>query len=233
MVQTWILRSDMAPLEALRSGADASTCGQCPLRPWLATAADRTDPLPSPPTNGKRKRKPAKRARCYVNVGNAPTSIYKAFARGSYPTAPEGYLASIGRPVRLGAYGDPSMVPFDVWTRLLEGVTSYTGYTHQWREPWYDARMGTLTMASADTATLASDAWELYHRTFRVRPVDPSHPDHALRPGEIACPASDEAGKRSTCATCRLCSGARSDTDPRRSVAIIAHDPVSRLRVVQ
>ena len=33
MVQSWILREDMHPVEALKTGADASICGQCPHRP--------------------------------------------------------------------------------------------------------------------------------------------------------------------------------------------------------
>ena len=31
-MQTWILRSDMNPLEAIHTGHDASICGDCPLR---------------------------------------------------------------------------------------------------------------------------------------------------------------------------------------------------------
>jgi hypothetical protein len=39
MVQTWILRADSSPQEAQRTGADASVCGDCPLRPLLARAS--------------------------------------------------------------------------------------------------------------------------------------------------------------------------------------------------
>ena len=35
MVQTWILREDMAPHVAQRTGQDASVCGDCPLRPIM------------------------------------------------------------------------------------------------------------------------------------------------------------------------------------------------------
>jgi hypothetical protein len=44
----------------------------------------------------------------------------------------------------------------------------------------------------------------------------------ALLPREIPCPASEESGKRTTCAQCRLCSGAR-DNDVRKDIAIIVH----------
>ena len=42
MVQSWILREDMHPLEAVKTGADSSICGSCPLRPWLAEHRRRT-----------------------------------------------------------------------------------------------------------------------------------------------------------------------------------------------
>jgi hypothetical protein len=32
MLQTWILRRDVAPFAAIHNGADASICGDCPLR---------------------------------------------------------------------------------------------------------------------------------------------------------------------------------------------------------
>lgn len=36
MVQTFIIRSDVAPVEALATGADVSICGDCEHRPILA-----------------------------------------------------------------------------------------------------------------------------------------------------------------------------------------------------
>ena len=38
MVQTYILRRDMRPIEAVTSGADAAICGSCPFRPSVARA---------------------------------------------------------------------------------------------------------------------------------------------------------------------------------------------------
>jgi len=37
MVQTFIIRSDMSPMEALRNGSDVSICGTC-ANPWRALA---------------------------------------------------------------------------------------------------------------------------------------------------------------------------------------------------
>jgi hypothetical protein len=49
MVQVWILRSDIDPIEAFKSRADYSICGNCPQR-WSLGGA------------------------CYVNIGQAPSS---------------------------------------------------------------------------------------------------------------------------------------------------------------
>ena len=51
IVQTFIIRSDVAPVDALNTGADESICGQCAHRPYLIKTGASTD------------------APCYVNVG--------------------------------------------------------------------------------------------------------------------------------------------------------------------
>ena len=45
MVQTFILARDVHPLEALRSGEDASICGQCEHRPALVRAGNGNAPV--------------------------------------------------------------------------------------------------------------------------------------------------------------------------------------------
>lgn len=190
MVQTWILRDDMAPLDALKSGADASICGGCRHRP------DR---------NGKRS--------CYVNVGQAPTSVYRALQRGRYPAPPASSFPALfaGRVVRLGAYGDPAAVPLAVWQLVTRDAAGHTGYTHQWKS----ARLRDVTalcQASVDTPAEADKADALRLAYFRVKAAHES-----ARPGEVVCPASAEAGKVTTCAECRMCDG----TDKR--IVINAH----------
>ena len=61
MVQTFIMRRDIAPHIALKSGDDSSVCGDCPLRP-----------IYKGPT------------RCYVRVYQAPLSVWNAYHRGRY-----------------------------------------------------------------------------------------------------------------------------------------------------
>ena len=91
MVQTWILREDVSPLDAIASKEDASICGACFHR-----------------GNASRKRT------CYVDVGKAPQGIWKAYHRGSYVDLSDdaetiAFLMR-GRIVRMGAYGDPAMI---------------------------------------------------------------------------------------------------------------------------
>lgn len=176
LIQTWILRADMLPTEAVASGADASICGDCRHR------GDGT----------------GKGRSCYVSVFQAPQNIWRTWQRGRYSErAPRGL--GKGRKVRIGSYGDPAAVPVSVWLALLDGCDRVqTGYTHQWRRA---PELAPFCMASVDSLDEAAQARALGFRTFRVSAhVDPQR-------DEILCPASEEAGKRTTCASCGLCAG--------------------------
>ena len=82
---------------------------------------------------------------CYVNIGQAPLGIYRAFERGNYPDYSndgEAIAAALGgRSVRMGAYGDPAAIPVTVWESLLIAADGWTGYTHQSRHPNFDAAL--------------------------------------------------------------------------------------------
>lgn len=192
MVQTWIMRSDVGPVSAARAGLDESICGQCPHRGKFEKTR-----------RGKLRRIKGTRA-CYVNLGNAPTGIFKTFAAGKYDDRSadlsSAAAAVAGLLVRLGAYGDPAAIPFEVWERLLSLAAGHTGYTHQWRS---FPRFKKWCMASADSASDRLLAKALGWRTFRVS--NPRTYDKA--PGEVLCGASKEAGKKTTCAACMACGG--------------------------
>jgi hypothetical protein len=209
MLQTYILRSDTDPNNAVRMGADASICGDCPHRGHLARRDDGSL------RNAGRT--------CYVNVGQGPLGVYRAYTRGRYadiggntlqPDALEQLGA--GRIVRLGTYGDPAAVPAEVWHALTARSAGRTGYTHQWRKP-FARGLRSLCMASADSEADASLAHAMGWRTFRV--VMPG--DLARMPVEAVCPASAEAGKKLTCTQCLACGG--SATGRRGSIVIAAH----------
>lgn len=196
MVQTYILRDDMAPVEAIKSGADSAICGGCTHR----GQHDKSGLLIS----GTRT--------CYVVIGQGPTGVWKGLQADQYPTVDAKGLFA-GRFVRLGTYGDPAAIPFAVWSDLLEGTTGHNGYTHQWRD--CDSRFASLCMASADDEQDRRDANALGYRTFRVRP------DLSKLKGEFVCPASEEAGKKLTCVQCKACGGTSSKA--RADVAITLH----------
>ena len=208
MLQTYIIRSDVEPTAAIKSGADASICGDCRHRG----------------VKGKERT-------CYVNVGQGPLGVYRAYKRGRYPvainfasmlfapmashpTAIENGTPCVGKGkiVRLGTYGDPAAVPSHVWQSLIRHAKGHTGYTHQWRKT---PSLKGLCMASVDTVNEAREAQALGWRTFRVAMSDVGKQD-----GESLCPASAEAGKKLTCAQCLACGGA----DGRKgSIYIPAH----------
>lgn len=179
MVQTFIIRADIAPVEAIKAGADVSICGNCKHRPLLGGT-------------------------CYVNVGQSVQSVYSAWMRGAYPMIDPKQAASLiaERYVRIGAYGDPAAIPSEHWQALLVLAAGHTGYTHQWRLPLAQSLRG-LVMASADSASERDVARSMGWRTFRVRSAEES-----LGEREIVCPASDEGGKRKQCINCRACDGA-------------------------
>ncbi len=199
MVQTYIIRADVNPAEALKSGQDASVCGDCKHRPINGGA-------------------------CYVNVGQGPNSVFKTLQRGRYPLAQDlEAIAAIGagRMVRLGTYGDPAAVPAFVWQSLVSRATGHTGYTHQWQSARFPAghlqAIGALCMASADTELERAAALALGLRTFRVRTADAP-----ILPGEFTCPASAEGGKRKLCADCKACDGTSRGVR-QASPVIVAH----------
>lgn len=205
MVQTYIIRSDMSPMAASKSGLDYAICGACVHR---GTPTDNPD------------KKIAERRSCYVNLGQGPTRVWDALTRGIYPEV-QGHanIADIGkgRMVRLGTYGDPAAVPSYIWESLISQASGHTAYTHQSNVAGAQARPDFM-MISADSVSQAQDAWSRGERTFRVI----KSVSEAVKGSEIICPASKEAGQVTTCAKCGLCGGANVKA---KSIAIVDHGP--------
>ena len=206
LVQTFIIRADVAPTDALKTGDDVSICGQCVHRPILAK------------TNGQ--------APCYVNVGRSVRSVYEAYTRGRYEHATPGQLRAIlaGRKVRLGTYGDPAAAPVALWQEITADAAGVVGYSHQWQAVNFDhAAWAPLVMASADSIDEAAQANLFGMRVFRVSVgVD-------KQPGEATCPASAEGGRRATCDTCMLCGGT---SKAARDIVIADHAVGHKRRVI-
>jgi hypothetical protein len=178
MVQTWILRDDIAPhVAAGPSGLDSAICGSCPHR-YRDSDGHRT---------------------CYVVPHQAPLAVWRARDRAPMASAAlRAYLRTC-RSVRLGSYGDPAAVPIDVWASVVDlGARRHTGYTHQWRDPRF-APLRSYVMASADSLTDASAAWAMGWRTFRVgASMDP------VQGREVGCL---NVVKGTTCEDCAMCNG--------------------------
>jgi hypothetical protein len=192
LVQTWIIREDISPTMARATGEDRSFCGDCPVR-----------------------------GPCYVNWGQAPLKIWNTYHRGGYidlrrkPSMMRRIVS--GRVVRMGAAGDPAMIPLQHWLRVLHGAKGWTGYTHQWREPWAQP-MRELCMSSVESLEDQDLARAMGWRTYRIR-----RPDEPLARNEIACP-SDTTGRQ--CIDCKACDGALKPS--AASVAIIWHGPKAK-----
>jgi len=202
MIQTWIIRSDIAPHHAVKSGDDASVCGGCIHRPAMRAEVTARGEAFVP---------------CYVKTFQAPLSVYGGYQRGIYPRADAAQIAALcaDRMVRIGSYGDPYAAPIFIWRAMTSQAKGWTGYTHQWRQA--GAGWRALVMASADTLQDMADAHAKGFRTFRVT----SKPFENVKGLETVCPASKEKGAVTDCATCRACMGTSGKA--RASVQIARH----------
>lgn len=201
MIQIYILHRHLHPIEASRTGADKRICGDCVHRGTIV--------------DGKLIGR-----RCYVQIDKAPSSIFRAYQRGRYRKVSIDEARQIlrDRLVRLGAYGDPAYMRLSLIRAICSVARGWTAYSHQWR---LRPDLREFVMASCDSPSdviaAQADGW----RTFRVS----AYGDNSKLTGEISCPASAEAGKRTTCNKCRLCDGARPD-DTRKSIVIQDHSKI-------
>jgi len=202
LAQTWIIRKDIHPINAVNSGEDYSICGNCPMR-------------------GSIQEKNKERA-CYVMLQGVG-QIYNAYRRGLYlvldymDSSHTVHFRDIG--LRYGSYGDPVAIPKYVWNNLRKicGGKSKPGYTHQWKNKrfnhWSEYLMAS-THSDVENALAESKGW----RTFRTIKSEAD-----IAENEILCPASPEAGSIRTCETCGACNGRRDLSDSRKSIAIVVH----------
>lgn len=181
MVQVWILHRHVAPTVAVQTGQDGAVCGDCPLRPINIRKAA------------------VGRLGCYVAVSQAPTSIWRAYKRGSYQKLALHRYAEVfgGRTVRLGAYGDPAFIPARVVHAIVRVAAGHTGYTHQWRRP-FAAHLKGVCMASCETERQARAAAAAGWGAFLSRPSGAASASVG-----ILCPS--ERGTK--CSDCLLCDG--------------------------
>ena len=187
MIQTWIMRLSMSPIEAKRYGYDYSVCGDC---------------------------KHKHLGSCYVNIAHGPHITYKAYMNDKYIPFNENEHLELfrGRKIRLGSYGDPAAVPVSVWEKVCSVSDGWTGYTHQWNARFVEPALKDYCMASADNETEYKKAKAKGWRCFRVRMSE----NEQVLENEFVCPASNEAGVKTNCSSCRACMGlnAKTSKDP-------------------
>lgn len=186
MIQVWILVKAQNPVAAHMSGKQALVCFQCQFQ----------------------------KSTCYVNLGQAPLSVWEAWKAGSYPT-----LGSVGvfsdRVVRFGAFGEPTILPLPLLSRIASVSAGWTGYTHRWQNALL-AGYSRFLMASVDDEEQQLQATKRGWRTFRV--TEPGT-TWKLR-DECGCPAAVENGERTQCFRCKLCCGTSKSA---KSVVIQKH----------
>jgi len=117
---------------------------------------------------------------------------------------------STDRYVRFGTYGEPVLHGFGLVDSIARVAKTWTGYTHQWRRYPHFAE---FFMASTHTPAMEAKAREEGWRSF----ASLSSPTTEF----VNCPASKEAGFKTSCDKCGLCSGQTGKG--RKSIYILEH----------
>ena len=172
MVQIWFLLKNHNPVKVVKSGLDAKTiCKGCPF---------------------------ASGRGCYVNIGQAPLSVWKAYHKGRYlPLNPSEYASVFtDRKIRFGAYGNPSLLPVAIVKAIAKVAKGWTGYFHDWKTNRFASQYAKFFMVSTETESSYRLAKSLDYRVFHASPVKPKN--------SIEC-LSDSKGL--SCEKCLLCSG--------------------------
>jgi hypothetical protein len=85
MLQSYIIRADMAPSEAAAIGADETVCGQCAMRPLIVKAA---------------RLRGSKDTPCYVDKVRGPDGVWKSWTAGNVEYATPSEAAARYRNLR-------------------------------------------------------------------------------------------------------------------------------------
>lgn len=215
--QCYVLRTDMSPGDARRSGSDGSVCNGCPLRPALLGG-------------------------CYVN-GMGLASVYKAYHAGRYENPFRFEGADRGRSwrrvmssvmmsrwdLRFGTYANMSAAPFGVMESAVRLVVAterkWACYLSDWKT--CDQRFRAFAMASVQSVEDAVLAHELGWRFYlSLLPEEAEMALGKLRALGISpskCPYDRNDPRSPQCVDCGLCDGKKSRVDARSSIWCEAH----------
>jgi len=108
--------------------------------------------------------------------------------------------AAAGKYFRFGSYGEPSLIPVNLIADITAVAKLFTGYSHQWQK---FPDLSAYFMASTHNLQELEQAEKLGFRSYMAGDFTLTE----LVNGLVNCPASAEAGKKSHCSKCGLCSG--------------------------
>ena len=159
---------------------------------------------------------------CYVNPVSL-NHVYKKSVNLDVERIPK-----LHKPIRLGSWGDPGLLPISLLHGLVYSAPGHTGYTHLWQE--IDTKYSQFLMASIDhlSALKSGETLEQHkqraqsmgYRTFTI-----------LRPGEqtedIICPNTTH---NKLCRECKLCDGNAYPYKTMRSISVPLHGPPSKIK---
>jgi hypothetical protein len=211
MLQVCLFRSDVPPHVAVTTGQDQSVCNGCELRQFTVKNL----------AEDKGLRPGHKPPMCYVTTSNGLRAKYDAYTRGKYPRVRGNQIRRLvrGRKVRLGEYGNFSNADVGLVRDIAEACDGWTLYEHNWRAA-HAQPLRPYAMASVSSLAGKAEANKLGWRTYRVkRPWEPVLDD------EVVCPASEEAGYKTTCDRCLLCQGT---SKKAKNIVVNDHGPTSQ-----
>lgn len=103
---------------------------------------------------------------------------------------------AFGNFVRFGDYGEPSLIPFSLFHKMVLFAKDHTGYTHQYQKEFAQPFKAFLR---ASTHNEAAEGWKSFIVATTKEEYD--------RIDAVPCPASKEMNYKSTCEKCALCNG--------------------------
>lgn len=138
--------------------------------------------------------------KCYVSRDKL--TVRRLLKEGTYKQVSFDDMLELikDKPIRLGTYGDPSILPLSDLEAICEGASMHTGYTHFYAQ--IATQYSRYLMASVEDFSQELFAQSLGYRTFRVLLKGQSQyetSDHILE-----C-VNDTHGL--TCLECGLCNG--------------------------
>ena len=104
--------------------------------------------------------------KCYVSRDKL--TVRRLLKQGNYTKVSFNQMIELikDKPIRLGTYGDPSIIPLSDLKAIVDNASMHTGYTHFYNE--IPLQYSKYLMASVESLNDELYAQSLGYRTFRV-----------------------------------------------------------------